>query len=198
MHNTSDTGSDLLALVAAGDWASYEKLYNTYYLGVFRFAMKFLENRQAAEDITTEAFIKLWNTRDDLAAIRNIPSFLFTIVRNACLNHLRDLKRHAAHHSRILDSLSGQSEEGLRQHEIAEEVFRYLDNEIKKLPPRQQAILRCHLEGMKQEEISHQLGIAIKTVRNLKSEAVKTLRIALGKKDLFALFLLYLSSFREY
>ena len=92
MHNTSDTGSDLLALVAAGDWASYEKLYNTYYLGVFRFAMKFLENRQAAEDITTEAFIKLWNTRDDLAAIRNIHSFLFTIVRNACLNHLRDLK----------------------------------------------------------------------------------------------------------
>ena len=198
MHNTSDTGSGLQALVAAGDWQAYEKLYNTCYLGVFRFAMRFLENRQAAEDITTEAFIKLWNARNDLAAVRNVHSFLFTIVRNACLNHLRDLKRHAAHHSRIQETLSGQSEDSLRQHEIAEEVFRYLDNEIKKLSPQQQAILRYHLEGMKYEEIGNRLGIAVKTVRNLKSEAVKILRVALGKKDLFALFLLYLSSFREY
>lgn len=188
MHTLTDRESELARLIADGDTVAFRQLYDLYYPGVFRFATRFLEDRQAAEDITTESFIWLWTSRAELPAIRSISSFLFTAVRNACLNYIRDHKRHAAHHS----LLQAQTAEAIHPHEVTTEAFRLLEAEISKLTAQQCAVLRLYLEGRKPVEISEQLGIAEKTVRNLKSDAVKALRISLGGKELLTLFLLYI------
>jgi RNA polymerase sigma-70 factor (ECF subfamily) len=186
---------ELLQLVATGDTQAYKEIYNRYYPGVFRFALQFVDNRQAAEDSTTETFLKLWQMREQVTAIRSLSSFLFTAIRNTCLTYLRNDRRHAIHHDRIA-ALSAAPEQELRQHEITESLFLYLEAEVNKLSPQQREVLRLHLQGMKHEEISRTLGVTEKTVRNLKSEAVKKLRLAFVEKELFGLFFLYLHLFR--
>lgn len=188
MDTLADKGTELIRLAAAGDTYAFRQLYDLYYPGVFRFAARFVNDRQVAEDITTESFIKLWTNRAEWTVTRSISSFLFTTVKNASLNHIRDHRRHEAHHALLL----AQTEEAIYPHEVTTEVFRILEMEIDKLTRQQRAVLQLYLEGKTSDEISQVLGIAEKTVRNLKSEAVKNLRIMLGGKELFTLFLLYL------
>lgn len=197
MEDNFAIDQEILLRVASGDAHAYKHLYNRYYPGVFRFAARFLEDRQAAEDITSEVFIRFWNRRAEMTTVRSIPGFLFAASRNACLNYLRDEKRN---HTRRPLLLPDEPEamfppEDPAHYEIRETVFSWLETEISKLSPQQKSVLRLHLEGLKHEEISSKLGIAEKTVRNLKSNAVKTLRMAMLEKDLFGLFLLHITVF---
>lgn len=176
--------------LAGGNERAFKILYDLQFLSIFRFAKKFVENRQAAEDITTDAFLKLWDKRGDFDNMQKVKSFLFTTTKNACLNYLRDERRHTANHEQLLSFLSQQSEKNVQQHEITEQILKYIEEEIEKLPVKLKNILRLHLNGMKNAEIAGELGIAEKTVRNLKVDAMKALRIAVLKNELLILLLI--------
>lgn len=186
----TDKEKEWLFAMAKGDELAFQELYNRYYPGVFQFALGFLENRQEAEDCTAETFIKLWDARSDTQAVKNISSFLFIAIRNACLNCLRNNKRHADHHERI-KQLSSHPIESFRQNEITEHLLEFLESEVSKLSDQQRKVLQLHLEGFKNEEIGQLLAVSEKTIRNIKSEALKKLKIGLLEQDLFTLFLLY-------
>jgi len=177
-------------MLAAGNAQAYEAIYNQHYLSVFRFAKKIVSDRQVAEDITTDVFVKLWDKKTDFGSNLKLQSFLFTATRNACLNFLRGEKRHASDHQYLLSNLEQQEEKDFNTHPVTEEVYAYLQEEIEKLPAKMRSILQLHLRGLKNEEIALELSIAEKTVRNLKSEAVKLLRLAVIKRGfLYLVFL---------
>ena len=177
-------------MLAAGNVKVYEALYNEHYLSVFRFAKKIVSDRQAAEDITTDVFVKMWDKRTDFESGLKLQSFLFTATRNACLNFLRDEKRHASDHQYLLSNLEQHEEKDFSVHPITEDVYAYLQEEIEKLPGKMKSILQLHLRGLKNDEIALELSIAEKTVRNLKSEAVKQLKLAVIKRGFLYLFFL--------
>ena len=62
------------------DQKAYEELYNHHYLSVFRFARKFVDNRAAAEDITTDVFMKLWNKRAGFKDHSGVRSFFVPCI----------------------------------------------------------------------------------------------------------------------
>lgn len=179
---------DLLQRVANGDTQAFRRVYDHFYLPVFRFAWRFTDQYQAAEDIATESFLKLWEKRKGFEEWNKMKSFLFTTVRNACLNYLRDEKRHAAHQDK-LRIMTPDAAYDLAQHPVAERVYDYMEEEIGRLPEKMKSILFLQLRGLNNEEIAVKLGLAEKTVRNLKVQALKMLRIRLLNKELFALFL---------
>jgi RNA polymerase sigma-70 factor (ECF subfamily) len=172
------------------DQKAYEEVYNQHYLSVFRFAKKFVDNRAAAEDITTDVFTKLWSKRVDFSETSGVRSFLFTATRNACLNYLRDEQRHTEIQEELAQLLSPQTENDLLREQIKEKVYQYIQEEIEKLPAKMKTILQLHLQGIKNEEIGKKLDISEKTVRNLKTEAIKLLKIAVLNNELLLLLLL--------
>lgn len=190
MSKKDDIDQRLLSEIGKGDHRAFEELYNRYFSSVFRLAFNLLNNRQAAEDIASETFIRLWKKRSDIARIENLSAFLYTSTRNACLNHIRNDRRHSEHHERI----KAESETGTVApiDPVSETVLNFLETELKKLPPRQLQVLKLHLSGYSNNEIAVAINISEKTVRNLKSDAIKNLKAVFRDRKIFALALVYL------
>jgi RNA polymerase sigma-70 factor (family 1) len=181
--------------LATGNKKAFEALYRSRWLPVFHFIKRFVIDQQAAEDITTDTFLKCWQQREGFEHLEKLDSFLFTVARHACLNYLRDEKRRSAKQKALLVTLEREEQPDLAEREVAVLVYQYIYAEIDKLPGNMQAVLRLHLEGVKNDAIAAQLGIAEKTVRNLKVEAIKTLRLRLSTTE-FALLQLLLIGLR--
>jgi len=176
-----------------GDRQAFETLYSSRYLLVFHFARRFVVDQQAAEDITTDTFLKVWQKHRDFPTLAKLDSFLFTVARRASLNYLRDQKRHGEKNRLLLAAAGADEQPDLAEQEISVRVFEYIYSEIAKLPANMQAVLRLHLEGMRNEAIGEQLGLAEKTVRNLKTEAIKALRFRLSHTEFAVLQVLLLA-----
>ncbi len=185
----------LLKELAAGNRDAFETIYRDRYLPLFHFIKQLVGDQQAAEDIATDTLLKLWNKRTDFEQFGKLNTFLFTVARNACYNWMRDEKRHAARHKTLLHEMDTEEQPNLAEQEIAVLVYQYIFSEIAKLPEKMRSVLRLHLEGQKNETIARELGLAEKTVRNLKTEAVKTLRLRLSDKE-FSFLLLLLGTVR--
>lgn len=182
----------LLRQLSDNDRRAFETVYNYYFLLVFSFSLKFVEDRQVAEDITLETFVKLWDKRSNLSTYSNISPLLYTIARNACLNHLRDEDRMNRRHQELARQQSGEQLSLESFSTVREEIYQHLYLEIEKLPGKMAHIVQLSLKGFKNGEIADQTGISEKTVRNLKTEAIKQLRTKLLKNELLHL-LIFLS-----
>ncbi len=80
----------LLAGVAAGDPAAARTFVRRYQQRVFGLALTILHDRQAAEDVAQEAFVRIWRHAGAFDARRgNVPPWVLTITRNAALDALR-------------------------------------------------------------------------------------------------------------
>lgn len=182
----------LFRQLSDNDRKAFETVYNYYFLLVFSFSLKFVEDRQVAEDITLETFVKLWDKRSNLTTYSNISALLYTIARNACLNHLRDEDRMNRRHQELARQQSGEQLLLESFSHVREEIYQHLYLEIEKLPGKMANIVQLSLKGFKNAEIAGQTGISEKTVRNLKTEAIKQLRTKLLKNELLHL-LIFLS-----
>ena len=56
---------------------------------MFRLAYRLLSNRQEAEDVVQETYLKTWNMRNDLEKYRNVEGLLMTMTRNLCMDILK-------------------------------------------------------------------------------------------------------------
>ena len=69
-----------------GNEQAFKSLFDEYYQGLCVFASAYLKDNDLSADVVQEAFVKFWNRRRDFDHIVKIKSFLYTIVRNDCLN----------------------------------------------------------------------------------------------------------------
>jgi RNA polymerase sigma-70 factor (ECF subfamily) len=79
----------LIEAFQQGDEFAFVSLYNQHKAAVFAFVYKMVLDRQAAQDITQDTFVRVYEHRERLVATRAFKSWLFTIARNQCLNYLR-------------------------------------------------------------------------------------------------------------
>src|ERR1700749_2966694 len=70
--------------------AAFEALYRHYFVRLFRFCFAIIHQKESAEEIVNDVFLKLWEKRTHLAAIGNLELYLYVSVKNRSLNYLRD------------------------------------------------------------------------------------------------------------
>ncbi|MCI6618388.1 MAG: RNA polymerase sigma-70 factor [Prevotella sp.] len=153
---------------------SFTQLFSCYYRPLCLYAIHYLQDANMAEDIVQECFIKLWERQ------ANHPkAFLFTSVRNACIDHLR--KRNPVSTSIDPSDLDGSiTDEEAQERSFHEaELWTVVDS----LPDRcREILLLSKRDGLTYREIAVRLGISEKTVEHQISKALKVLR---GKADHF-------------
>ncbi len=157
MENTWET---TIQLLAKGDKRAYAAVFREFYGSLVLYACRFIEDRDAAEDIVQGFFCRLWEGRRHLADIKFFKSYFYSSVRHSCLNYLRD--RHVV----SLDGLEIQKEEDFRVEMMEEEIYRELHAAIKTLPEKCRKIFLMKLEGKKNLEIAGMLDITEETVRS--------------------------------
>lgn len=145
------------------------------------FAMGFIQKKEVAEEIVSDVFIKIWETRSNLTGIENLKSYLFVCVKNSCISHIRKNRKEN------LVSLDGFEDFLLPPVECPEseyintETLNEIYNAIGQLPPKCKiAFSLAKINGLKYREIADIMGVSEKTVNNHLVFALKKLCDTLG------------------
>jgi len=143
---------------------------------------------ESMREIVQDIFVNIWKNRKNLNIVSSFRSYLFSSVKNACLNQKK--------HILIREKYKEQNELNLNRNSISPETeFQTSELDIKiretidKLPlKRREIFILSRYDGLKYKEIADKLNISIKTVENQMGSALKFLRQELI--DYLILFLL--------
>ena len=173
----------------------FEQFYITWFSREKYFAREYVHSESDAENIIQDVFLHLYERRDLMDAYTNLTAYLFTSIKNRCLDYLRKwvLEQETA------QGVQDEFDMELRMKYDSLEIFNtqfsdetdigeLLDNALQKLPERCRNIFIMNkLEGKKQKEIAEELNLSINTVESQMGIAYKKLREEL--KDCLPLFI---------
>jgi RNA polymerase sigma-70 factor (family 1) len=166
-----------------------DALFKEYYDRLVYFSLQLIRDRDQAEDIVQDSFIKYWNQRDmvmpDKIAIKN---FLYSTVRNASLNSIR--------HNKVVDGYVQQhggtepEEPPVIEAIITAEAVAEIHSAVHALPANYRVIsMMGYFDGKKNQEIAEELDMSINTVKKQKQRALQLLRVKLTP-ELFTWFVM--------
>ena len=157
--------------IAKNDKHAFNELFLTYYAKLVQFAVHFLNNIEAAEDVVAEVFGNIWIKRSRLSGVYNAEAYLYTAVRNTCFDHIRREQKIIRNVDMITEILQPG---GLA---IESQEFKLiLESAINALPEQRRLVFLLVKEhGKKCAEVAEILGISVRTVENQLYKAVKAL-----------------------
>jgi RNA polymerase sigma-70 factor (ECF subfamily) len=176
----------------AGWEASYRELLRRYERPVFSLIYRMVRDRELAEDLTQETFVKVLNALDQYRPEYKFSSWIFKIANNAAIDHLRRREPETLSIDGGPDAvtaesikatalqLGSQSETPLDEIE-ARDLGSAIERAIGALRPEYRAcIILRHIEGRPYEEIAEALGLPLGTVKTYIHRARNELRQALA------------------
>lgn len=150
-----------------------EQSFRYYYRPLTLFALHYVKDMHIAEDIVQECFACLWEKQITETPPSNIKSYLYSMVRNKCVDQLRQ----SDHLPIVLEPSDLEEyiseEECERRSAIEARLWTAIDT----LPLRcREIFLLNKRDGLKYQEIATKLNISINTVENQVRKALKQLR----------------------
>lgn len=168
---------------------SFKDFFDGFYPALVVFAEKFVTEREVAEDLAQEAFIKVYESDTIFEELDNVKAYLYTTVRNKSINKLRHDKIVDLHKNKTQSDNS--SEAYFMDALIEQEAYRILYQAVESLPKQSRKIIKLGMKGFTNPEIAKELNISVNTVKTLKLKSYRTLRILL--KDHKLALLVFLS-----
>ncbi|GAA4304665.1 RNA polymerase sigma-70 factor [Aestuariibaculum suncheonense] len=190
--NNSSVNNDLLCDFKKGNKVAFKKIYVLYYQDLCCWINSYTKDKDLAEDLVQNAFLKLWEQRGKLAINDNIKSYLFKLVYNSFLDKIRrdnifNKKIEEIRYSHIIASMD-------EDQDIQEKRLNILKQSIDDLPKKcKEVFILSKYDGLKYQQIADQLGISKNTVEVQISKAYKILRKSLLNKNGLSLFISFLS-----
>lgn len=162
------------------DLKAYQALYELLAARLKRFCFSFVKSNEAADEIVSDVFIKLWQIKNKLPEIDNLKVYLYTVAKNFCLNYItRNFKNPVV----LLDEIDIEPVVHIGNPEelcISSDIVNRIRQAIRQLPPRSRLIFQMVKEdGMRYKEVAEVLHISVLTVRNQLAIAVQKLAAAL-------------------
>lgn len=154
-------------------YLDFEDLFRCNFRPLCLYALHYAEDVDAAEDIVQECFVRLWERCSQGMEVSNPRAYLYTAVRNRCLDMLKS-KGVPMESLKPYDTYGVIDEEDLedRAH-IEARLWTALDS----LPEKcREVFILSKRDGLKYEEIAEELHLSVNTVRNQISKALKILK----------------------
>ncbi len=164
----------LVKSLRKGDESSFEWIFRLYYAPLVVMAMRWVKDRDCAQNIVQNVFVRLWEKRSSVH-ITSLQSYLRVAVRNSCMNELKHANVVREHTKRFVD------EEIEEEYDVSEDLFtQRVYDAIEELPPQRKRIfLLSRVEGKKYREIAEVLHLSQKTVEAQMGKALQFLRTKL-------------------
>jgi RNA polymerase sigma-70 factor, ECF subfamily len=141
------------------------------------FANRMLNSRCEAEDIASNAFIKIWKKHPQFNNANSIRSYLYTIVRNDCLTCLQQKKRTATLHGELEYLTIVDLQDNREADIIRAEFYAQLYEAINSLPPACGKIFTMlYIQGKSVKEISKELNLSPSTIKTQRARGLIVLR----------------------
>lgn len=163
------------------DMRAYKELYILLFDGLHKFSYSLIKSREGAEEIVSDAFIKLWQIRSQLHRIDNLKGYLYTTTRNLSLNYLAKKSRDPVFHLNDIDAETVVEFNSPEDLFISNETIKGIEKAVHGLPPQCKMVFQLVREkGLKYKEVASELNISVFTVRNQMSIAAKKIGVALS------------------
>jgi RNA polymerase sigma-70 factor, ECF subfamily len=186
------TDQEVVLMARAGREAAYRELIRRYERPIFALLFRMVRDRELAEDLSQETFVKALNAIESYRPEFKFSSWIFKIANNAAIDHLRrreldTLSLDGSPHAETPEAMQATALQiGARQESPLDEVeARELGGAIelaigKLRPEYRSCILLRHVEGRAYEEIAEMLDLPLGTVKTYIHRARNELRLALA------------------
>jgi RNA polymerase sigma-70 factor (ECF subfamily) len=165
----------LMREIREGSHDAFAVLVNRHSKRFYRIAHRLVFNKDDAEDIAQEAFLRLWHRRElwDPARGAKFTTWFYRVVINLCFDHKRKKRPlDRTENMEPVDVNPGQDAQLDARRKLA-----LLDGFIRELPQRQQLALNlCFYEGLSHHEAAEIVGVKVKALQSLLMRAKTTLR----------------------
>ena len=176
---------NIIADIKRGNKNAFKKLFDDYFPILCVFSFHYVEDKEVCKDIVQESFLSYWERKENFDDLLKVKSFLYTVTRNKCLNHLK--------HEQLDISHLVEQEDTDSDHEtiiIEQETYRLVRKAVEELPSQMKKVILYSMQGLKKQEIAEKMKISEGTVHTLKKIAYRKLRDKL--KDINYILLLFL------
>jgi len=170
---------------------NFREIYERYKNDVYNVALQYVQNREDAEEITQDVFLKIYEKAQLFRQESNIKTWIYRITINSSLDFIKAIQRQKRSflsnifrteiNDKVL-SIPDFNHPGIKleQKEAMKNIFHALNQ----LPENQKtAIILLKIEGLSQEEAASVMNISSKAVESLFQRAKKNLELLLSKNE---------------
>ncbi|MBB5436604.1 RNA polymerase sigma-70 factor (family 1) [Pedobacter sp. AK017] len=173
-----------------GDHTAFLEIFNRYNAILINFAYRRVTDLPLAEDIVHDAFVYLWEKRNNLFFSGGVQSFIFTVVRNRILDHFKKQKvsqKYIDHFYKFMSKEENTTDFLVRHKDLSE----LIDREIEALPDKMRIVFTLVRKyELSRKEIAELLKMPENTVKTNMQRAIRILKGRLGDASVIAIFYL--------
>ncbi|MCZ4245282.1 RNA polymerase sigma-70 factor [Pedobacter punctiformis] len=169
--------TNLIALIKEGNKLAFDDVFIKHFKSLHAYAYTIIKERDDAEEIVQNVFVRIWTKRAQLKTDGYLKSFLYRAVHNESLNYLKHKKIRSKFDLHYADSAKNDMG-NLNKDLMAAELERNIHAAINDLPEKCREVFQLsRFEQLKYQQIADALNISIKTVENQMGKALKILRL---------------------
>lgn len=167
----------LLDRIAEGDRAAFQAVYDATSAKLFGVVLRILRDRDVAEDILQEAYVRIWDNAARFDATKASPiTWMATIARNRAIDEVRRRRPRLSDDAEALERIADPAPSPARQAEAREDLGR-LDDCLKALEgERAQMVRLAYLDGLSREELAVRFGHPVGTIKSWLRRSLMQLR----------------------
>lgn len=167
----------------------FQSVFNTYHDRLLFFCMQIIPDKDKAQDVVQEAFVRYWSAKESVSTeLMAVKNYLYSSVRNLALNYIR--------HEKVVSKYVGQQlkeeqwEQSVVEAIISAEMLSEIHAAIQSLPEKYKTLSwMAFVQGKKNHEIAEELELSINTLKKQKQKAIELLKLKLNP-EIFALLAL--------
>ncbi|HUR11118.1 MAG TPA: sigma-70 family RNA polymerase sigma factor [Flavitalea sp.] len=166
--NTTLTDSEIISRVLKGEQQLYAELVNKYQNFVFTITLRYAKQREDAEEIAQDIFVKAYRSLADFRGDSKFSTWLYTIVTTSCITFLRKkkLETSSLDNERVFEVADSQ-DSGMRANQVEQKSkFAMVNQAIRLLSPDDAQIITLFYKGEQSlEEIAQVMKLETNTVK---------------------------------
>lgn len=167
MEDVNSNRNELIWLLKKGDMVAFDTIYERYCKRLYGFVLRYIKQKEDAQGIVQEVFIKIWETRNKIDVYSSFDSFIFTIAYNTTISLLRKRVSEQEYLKKLKSSQQIFSGDQIIDEIHFKEINTRINVLLGQLTPRQKEIfLLSREQGLTHTEIAKKLGISTNTVKN--------------------------------
>jgi len=164
----------------ARDKRAYQELFLHFCKPLTRFAVSIVRSREAAEEIYSNVFLKIWDLDQALNNIDNLSVYLFISIRNESLNYLSKYYKFDIVDIESIELPHMQGGYTPEETLLQSELHRTIHRAVQSLPVKCQLVYRLiKEEGLSYKEVAEILGLSVNTIEGHMTTALRKLSVSL-------------------
>jgi RNA polymerase sigma-70 factor, ECF subfamily len=171
----------LLAAVAKGDQAAFERLYQATRAKLYGVVLRILRRADLADEVIQEAYLKVWNSAGQFDPAMASPiTWMMAIARNRAIDLVRKKSEVSIEEEPEAMEVAGDSPDPLAKREMTEELRRLLACMGGLDEERRRLVLLAYYSGWSREQLAAKFDKPVNTIKTWLRRALLDIRECLG------------------